>query len=338
MTRFRKTQPRKNKTLPIIILLAIVIAFYPYYTYRTCLSQTLFDTDKQLEVISGTTFANVAKDTCPDWTYKLYLRSNPPDFQLQKWTYDIKAGTTFRTLIPQLKTPVNTDIKVTLLEGWNIYDIDATLTKKWVIKEWEFLAYISDNLNEFKKEFSFLTPATSLEGFLYPDTYYINPNSFTIKGFTEKMLQNFQNKVTENISLGSDENIYKVVTLASIVEKEEKNKAQKANVAGVLKKRIREGWMIGADATVCYPYKLISDDCTPTFIVNHIDDKNDYNTRKMVGLPKTPISNPSFETIQATLDGDETTPYYFYLHDSNGQIHFAATNAEHEENKKKYLY
>jgi UPF0755 protein len=330
---------KKKSSFPFIILIAFWIALYFFITYNNCTSKVLFDVDTIFEVKEWMTFSTLIKNnSCPSWTSKLYLKGNTPNFQLQKWIYNISGGTTLKTLFSQLQKPINDDIKITILEGWNIYDIDILLTGKWLIKKWEFLSYISDNLNIFKKEYSFLKPAISLEWFLYPDTYYINPNTFSMEQFTKKLLENFDTKVMQNIDFWSDENVYKVVNLASIVEKEEKNKTEKANVAGVLKKRMREGWMIWADATVCYPYKLISDDCTPNFIVNHIDDKNDYNTRTMLGLPKTPISNPSFETIQATLDWDETTPYYFYLHDNKWWIHYGKTNAEHEENKRKYIY
>jgi UPF0755 protein len=124
--------------------------------------------------------------------------------------------------------------------------------------------------------------------------------------------------------------------LASIVEKEEKSVKEKATVAWVLKKRLNENWFIWADATVCYPYELTFDECTPKFIWNHIQDKNDYNTRTKLGLPKTPICNPSALSIEAVYNA-KNTPYYYYLHDENWQIHYAKTNEEHVANKMLYI-
>jgi UPF0755 protein len=94
--------------------------------------------------------------------------------------------------------------------------------------------------------------------------------------------------------------------------------------------------MIGADITVCYPFKLTSEECK--FVVTkYINTKNDYNTRTKRGLPKTPISNPSYDTIEATLN-DTDTKYYFYLHDTvTGKIYYGVTNAEHEKNKRNHL-
>ena len=94
--------------------------------------------------------------------------------------------------------------------------------------------------------------------------------------------------------------------------------------------------MIGADITVCYPHKLTSEECK-LVVTKYINQKNEYNTRTMVWLPKTPIGNPSYETVNATLN-DKKTPYYYYLHDiKNGNIYYGRTNAEHERNKGLYL-
>jgi UPF0755 protein len=101
-----------------------------------------------------------------------------------------------------------------------------------------------------------------------------------------------------------------------------------------LKKRLENSWQIGADITACYAYELISKECTWSFIASHVKEENEYNTRVIIGLPKTPIWNPSFETINATLNYKES-PYWYYLHNiSTGKIYYATTNAEHEANKK----
>jgi cell division protein YceG involved in septum cleavage len=71
--------------------------------------------------------------------------------------------------------------------------------------------------------------------------------------------------------------------------------------------------MIGADITVCYPYRLTAHECK-LVVSKYIRDKNEYNTRTMRGLPKTPIGNPSYDTIESTLNYNKTS-YYFYLHD-----------------------
>ena len=95
------------------------------------------------------------------------------------------------------------------------------------------------------------------------------------------MLKNFQDKVISQLKKKySSEKLLEIITLASIVEKEEKNPSEKPTVAGILKKRLNENWMIGADATVCYPHKLTSEECKMV-VSKYIEEKNGYNTRTM---------------------------------------------------------
>ena len=93
---------------------------------------------------------------------------------------------------------------------------------------------------------------------------------------------------------------------------------------------------IGADATICYPLKLTNNECTPDVIVANLGIDSPYNTRRKVGLPPTPIANPSRDTILATLS-PEATEYFYYLHAPDGQIYYAVTLEGHNANKRKYL-
>ena len=110
------------------------------------------------------------------------------------------------------------------------------------------------------------------------------------------MLGNFQAKVIDSgiiTDMGSIE-ILDIINMASIVQKEVtfqgKNNdeiyVEASTVAGVLLKRAREGWYIGADATVCYAHKIPTQDCTPTMVLKYLYDVNKYNTRQMIGMPQ----------------------------------------------------
>lgn len=151
------------------------------------------------------------------------------------------------------------------------------------------------------------------------------------------MLDNFNSKIFQWYLVDADnQTIFEIITLASIVEKEERNNNEKPTVAGILKKRLDEGWQIGADITVCYPFRLTAEQCKLS-VTKYLYEVNDYNTRQKVGLPAGPIWNPSEVTIQATLFPKDTD-YYYYLHDTQtGQIYYAVDNAGHERNKSLYL-
>lgn len=109
--------------------------------------------------------------------------------------------------------------------------------------------------------------------------------------------------------------------MASIVEKEERSTKNQPSVTSVFFNRLQDGMQIDADISLCYglqkPYAM----CTPSVIVNFLYDKNNpYNTRAVKGLPPTPIANVPASTIKALLDAKKSSAY-FYLHDSEGNLH-----------------
>lgn len=264
---------------------------------------------------------------------------------LQKYTKNsknIRVNKILEAVIDNLNVHKNT---VVILEWWNIYDIDNYLYSKKLIQKWEYIKYVEDKnkIIALSNFFEFLDNQETLEWYLYPDTYYINSSNFKINEFVIQQLEAFEKKVY--IQLFIDENwnkkyindvTHSVINLASIVEKEEKNILEKPVVAWILKKRVKEYWNIWADITTCYPYKFTSKQCSLE-ISKYINEKSDYNTRFIIWLPPTPISNPSFETIYATLYSQDTN-YNYYLHDINTwKIYYAETNTQHNKNKQLYI-
>ncbi|HRI36512.1 MAG TPA: endolytic transglycosylase MltG [bacterium] len=184
-----------------------------------------------------------------------------------------------------------------------------------------------------RSEYSFLF-ADSLEGYLYPDTYRFDLDAGLLPAL-RRMLDRFDEKIVAPSAL-EPKMLYDTLRLASIVEREERTTMNKPIVAGILAKRLDEGMALGADATVCYAYRLTHDACTPRFIAEHITIASEYNTRNKLGLPPTPISNVTDETFFATFR-PKASAYYYYLHDDAGIIRYARTLSEHNENKRLYL-
>jgi len=268
--------------------------------------------------------------------FKIYTRFVVKKFTLQAGMYSIGKDTTLELLFSQiLKNPISKDITITLLPGWNIWDIDVYLTKNGIIQAGDFTTSAENISPEIKKTFPFLRKATTLEGFLVPDTYRISPEAGA-NNIIEMLLGAFNNRIYKEFNFASNTSLYETIIFASILEKEEKNSVNKPIVAGILQKRYREKWFIGADATVCYAYRLTMTDCTPAFIGEHIYDKTAYNTRNSLDLPPTPISNPSIDTISATINS-ESSPYYYYLHDNSGNIHYGKTLEDHNRNRVLFL-
>lgn len=361
------------KKFLFLLWITIFIATMFYYKYSSFKRETIITQDQIISVKSDETFKSIAEkiDSLSSFWFNFYLRFNKPDFELQVGKYELEQGSDISEVIESLKTPIaEKEIYITILEWWNIYDIDACLSdpKKFfeknniicaytlndkqekeivnyqLIESWEYMSYVT-NKNKILQisniewaNFKFLEWLSTLEWFLYPDTYTLSLNNFEIRKLVvDKQLTAFEEKVYNKLLKDIEsKSIEELINLASIVEKEEKNSQEKATVAGILKKRLDAWWMIGADITVCYPHELTSEECK--FVVSkYINEKSEYNTRTKVWLPKTPISNPSFETIEATLNYKKT-PYWFYLHNvSTWKIYYAETNFQHETNKK-YMY
>lgn len=338
---------KSNNSIPIIrgiklvIWLWIIIFIIKYIWYSNFKSEPLIHQLTNISVQSEQTYTDIWKKLWINETYfKIYRKYNSTK-DLKVGNYQIPKNANIEEILQALQSPIFQTQNITLLEGWNIFDIDEYLTNKSLISAWEYINYAEnlEKITALTEFFPFLEWVSTLEWYLYPDTYTIDPAQFAINKFVIYQLETFETKVYDQLFQNTNisiENFQSVINLASIVEKEEKNTTYKKTVAGILKKRFQENWFIWADITVCYPYRLTSEECK--FVISkYIRDKNEYNTRTKIGLPKTPIGNPSYETIESTLNHKETS-YYYYLHNTKGQIYYAETNAQHEYNKANFLY
>lgn len=332
-----------GKILKLILIFLIIFIAYFYYSYNNFKSDILITDTKIIEIKSGETIKDLSeKLDINSYFLKKYIEDTNSNFKLLAWRFNIKNWSKIENILKSMETPLpEKQINLTILEWWNIYDIDEYLTNKWLIKQNAYIFYVknSKKIDALKEFYSFLkSDFISLEWYLYPDTYSLKV-PLKINELVIKQLDNFEikvyNKLFKETKL-TNNIIYDVINLASIVEKEEKNPLEKSTVAWILKKRLQNWWKIWADITVCYPHKLTTEQCKMV-ISKYIREKSDYNTRTMIWLPKTPIWNPNFETINATLN-DKKTKYWFYLHNvKTWEIHYAETNSQHESNKK-YMY
>lgn len=185
----------------------------------------------------------------------------------------------------------------------------------------------------FREAARFEREALGYEGYLFPDTYFLPPMA-TSGMIISLLTETFEIKTSELVlraeALGRSWN--DVVIMASLVEKEAQTYEDKRIVAGILWKRLDEGMRLQVDAPFFYLFGKTSADITRA----DLDIDSPYNTYKYEGLPPTPISNAGLETLEATLNPIESE-YWFYLSDTDGVIHYAATYDEHLDNKAKYI-
>jgi UPF0755 protein len=241
--------------------------------------------------------------------YYFYFKECPEEIKAGLYNFNTKM-TPFQISNKIIEGNYITE-KITILEGWTINDISDYLENKEICTRQEFLSAINKDYS-----YSFIKDG-NLEGFLFPDTYYISLNDGATE-IIEMMLNNFQDQLPENTS---NKTIYEIITMASILEKEVITEEDKAMVAGLLWKRLEYGMPLQVDATVIYAKK----------------EGNDlYNTYSYKGLPIGPISNPGLDSIVAAMNPIENE-YWYYLSANDGTTIFSRDFEEHKQNKWTYL-
>lgn len=173
----------------------------------------------------------------------------------------------------------------------------------------------------------------SLEGYLFPDTYFIsqkNPDPDLIS----EALNNFSEKVTPLMPQvqASGISLHDVVTLASIVEKEVSRDADRKIVAGIFLKRLSIGMPLESNATLGY----VLGGNTSMLSTGDLQTNSPYNDYAHAGLPPTPIGSPSLSSIQAVLDPTKTD-YLYFIAAPDGTVVYASTLAQQDANIQKYL-
>lgn len=187
----------------------------------------------------------------------------------------------------------------------------------------------------------FLDASKNDEGTLFPDTYLF-PKDASPSSVVNKMTRTFGAK-TNSLGVSSGLNYQQRIILASILERETKTDEERPVVAGILINRLNAGMPLQVDATVQYAVatsrcKMTVTSCAwwEPVIKPDLEINSRYNTYKFAGLPPTPIANPGLSSINAAFDPTDSN-YLYYIHDADGQIHYAKTLEEQNANVRKYL-
>ncbi|MBI4370235.1 MAG: endolytic transglycosylase MltG [Elusimicrobia bacterium] len=239
------------------------------------------------------------------------------DKKFKRGAYLFHTPEAWPMLIKYLTKGLVYSIKITIPEGWTINQIAQRLNE----------ASVTDG-----EAFARIAYARRLEGYLYPTTYFLEPDSppeealeAMLKNFNQIWLESFSDKrAPRNMSMNQ------VITLASIVEREAMRPEEKPLIAGVFINRLNMGWRLEADPTV--QYSLGSWKSRLTYKDTRINSP--YNTYKIFGLPPGPIANPSSSSIAAVFEPLETDFMYFVARGDGSHIFFKTLE---EHNRFRYL-
>ncbi len=180
----------------------------------------------------------------------------------------------------------------------------------------------------------FLLASKSQEGYLFPDTYLF-PKDSSASAIVKKLTTTFDIKIASISPIGTTLSPKELLILASILERETKTDEERPIVAGILMNRLNIGMPLQVDATVQYAVGTAKN-WWPILSRDDLGINSKYNTYKFPGLPPTPIANPGISSIMAVYH-PTANDYWYYIHDTSGQIHYAKTLDEHNANIRKYL-
>lgn len=250
---------------------------------------------------------------------------------LKAGTYCLSSAMSLEKIHQALRSGTPTGVKVTIPEGWTVEQIAQCLTARGLVTTKEEITNLCQN-QAFVASLGLLI--SSLEGYLFPDTYFFSgeePPELLIK----KMVTNFRQKMAavHSSQQGFGEySLHQILTLASIIEREAKLDEEKPLIASVYYNRLKLGKRLESCATVHYALN----NWTKPLSTIDLQTASPYNTYRRKGLPPGPICSPGLGAIKAALEPAESDFLYF-CYRGDGRHAFACTLEEHNDNIKKYL-
>jgi UPF0755 protein len=333
------------KTIATIWIIVMVIIIGSRGYYNSVVKKPLKnvnEADLKLTIKPGDTLNGVVNRLSTQGKLKnslmirLYLKLNKIQFSINQGDVVIPADSSLTQILDTLKQykglPINV-VRVMIPEGRTVEDIGKILEEKGVISYKDFInTCVKYELPPYIKKD--VKRKYALEGYLFPDTYDFTKVEGGKDGsaIIDIMLNNLERKLGEvGLSVEHDEDIDKIITLASIIEKEVQVAEERGLVSSVFANRLRIAMPLQSDPTVQYALgehkeKLSLEDYK-------IDSP--YNTYVVAGIPLGPISNPGKASIEAALNPDDTKYLYFCAR-NDGSHEFNESFEKHNAAVIKY--
>jgi UPF0755 protein len=212
---------------------------------------------------------------------------------------------------------------VVIPEGFNIFEVAQAVQQAGLGTADDFLAATRAEVGLVH---GFDPQATSLEGYLFPDTYQFTRTQ-SMHDMVQVMVRRFEQ---ESRQIGLSENIHAVVTMASIVEKETAIDSERPLVAGVYYNRLQRHMLLAADPTVVYA-ALLNQRYRGAIYQSDLQFDSAYNTYKHAGLPPGPVANPGIASLKAAMNPGRSD-YLYFVADGQGGHRFTSSYEEHTRN------
>jgi UPF0755 protein len=257
------------------------------------------------------------------------VRLTGTDKNIVPGRYDFEGSLSPFDVFKKLKDGGITPWQVTILEGDTLEEIKEKLLKEGLVSEEDFDRLTVDG--EFMKRMQIRAP--SLEGYLFPDTYRIDKGlgaekilAMMVRRLREKYDKDLLERTRE---MGLDER--RVLTLASIIEREAAVDGERPMISAVYHNRIKRRMYLQADPTAIYGVKPLSAGVRK----KDLKRNTPYNTYRIKGLPPGPIASPGLQSIKAALYPAEV-PYLYFVSNNDGTHTFSKTMKEHLRAVREY--
>lgn len=306
----------------------------------TTTEQEARDTTKTVTIASGTSAAEVGRlledggviESSAEFVD--LVKSRGTESALLPGKYEFGEGLALIDVVDMLERGEGAaTFKITIPEGLAASQVAARLTDEGDLAGDSYLE-MADSPGEFelpKVGGAVPTGLTTLEGLLYPSTYWLTDGDGATQ-LVGAQLAAFAQK-TADLPWANGEALgvtpYEIVVVASLIEREVSVPEERPIVAAVIYNRLKEGMTLGIDATVRYALDKWTEDLTS----EDLKVDSPYNTRVKKGLPPTPIANPRVESLEAALEPADVDYLYYVLKDTHGNHFFTASYDEFLEAK-----
>jgi UPF0755 protein len=259
---------------------------------------------------------------------RLYARLKGLDIRIKAGEYALSAAQTPAAILDAMAAGKVILYRVTVPEGYTLFQIADLFAQSGISDREDFIRTAADSETALRLGIE----ASTLEGYLFPDTYYF-PKPSPSGSVIYTMVRNFRKAFKpqwEEAAARAGFTIHQIVTLASIIEKETGAPFERPLVASVFHNRLQKKMRLDSDPTVIYGIKNFDGDLTR----KHLARRTPYNTYRMSGLPRGPIANPGTGSLEAAVYPAKT-PFLYFVSKNDGahlfsedlQTHLSAVQA-----------
>jgi UPF0755 protein len=324
------------RILPKVTVLILILGGLGILIYLSSLSPVGDPSLQKVVMVSeGASFSKVAHDLHEGgligsvWAFQWLGRLKGVERNIIPGEYQFEGGMRPSDILAKLVTGQVIQHSITIPEGFSAFQIAEVLEEKRIVTRSDFLEAVQDP--ELIQSLGF--PVQSLEGYLFPDTYFLT-RSMSSHAVVRLLVSRLEQTLTTELrdrAVDIGMSLHEVLTLASVIEKETGLSDERTLISGVFHNRLRRNIPLQSDPTVIYALEMFDGNIRKRDLT--VDSP--YNTYRVRGLPPGPIANPGAASIRAALF-PASTNFLYFVSRNDGSHKFSSTLTEHNSAVRKY--